>query len=191
MKKLESLGAVTHTHDNMEIISIPLSGTLEHSDSLGNRGTIEPNEIQVMSAGTGVKHSEYNASEVDPVEFLQIWVLPNERDVTPSYDQIQIDPADRKNKLQQIVSPNPEDAGTWIHQKAWFHLADLEQGKEISYTLQNRKNGVYIFLLEGQLDILGEVLERRDALAVMDITEVSFIAREDASILLIEVPLVI
>lgn len=184
-------GFGTHPHDNMEIISIPLSGTLEHSDSLGNRGTIEPNEIQVMSAGTGVKHSEYNASEVDPVEFLQIWVLPNERDVTPRYDQIQIDPADRKNKLQQIVSPNPEDAGTWIHQKAWFHLADLEQGKEISYTLQNRKNGVYIFLLEGQLDILGEVLERRDALAVMDITEVSFIAREDASILLIEVPLVI
>lgn len=140
-------GFGTHPHDNMEIISIPLSGTLEHSDSLGNRGTIEPNEIQVMSAGTGVKHSEYNASEVDPVEFLQIWVLPNERDVTPRYDQIQIDPADRKNKLQQIVSPNPEDAGTWIHQKAWFHLADLEQGKEISYTLQNRKNGVYIFPL--------------------------------------------
>lgn len=184
-------GFGTHPHDNMEIISIPLSGALEHSDSLGNRGTIEPNEIQVMSAGTGVKHSEYNASEVDPVKFLQIWVLPNTRDVAPRYDQIRINPADRKNKLQQIVSPNPDDAGTWIHQKAWFHLADLERGREICYTLQSRKNGVYVFLLEGQLEILGEVLERRDALAVMDTAEVSFTSREDASILLMEVPLVI
>lgn len=180
-----------HPHDNMEIISIPLSGILEHSDSLGNRGTIEPNEIQVMSAGTGVKHSEYNGSEVDPVEFLQIWISPHTRDVTPRYDQIRIHPADRENKLQQIVSPSPDDAGTWIHQNAWLLLADLQQGKSVEYSLKNNKNGVYIFLLEGQIEVLDEVLERRDAIAINDNKEVSITASQDASLLLIEVAMVI
>lgn len=184
-------GFGTHPHDNMEIISIPLSGTLEHNDSMGNRGTIVPNEIQVMSAGTGVKHSEYNASKVDPVEFLQIWIFPHTRDVTPRYDQIRVDPADRKNKLQQIVSPHPEDEGTWIHQNAWFHLTDLEPNKAVTYQLKNNKNGVYIFLLEGQIEVLDEILDRRDAIATIDNEEISITARQESSLLLIEVPMVI
>lgn len=184
-------GFGTHPHDNMEIISIPLSGTLEHNDSMGNRGTIVPNEIQVMSAGTGVKHSEYNASKVDPVEFLQIWIFPHTRDVTPRYDQIRVDPADRKNKLQQIVSPHPEDEGTWIHQNAWFHLTDLEPNKAVTYRLKNNKNGVYIFLLEGQIEVLDEILDRRDAIATIDNEEISITARQESSLLLIEVPMVI
>lgn len=184
-------GFGTHPHDNMEIISIPLSGTLEHNDSMGNRGTIVPNEIQVMSAGTGVKHSEYNASKVDPVEFLQIWIIPHTRDVTPRYDQIRVDPADRKNKLQQIVSPHPEDEGTWIHQNAWFHLTDLEPNKAVTYRLKNNKNGVYIFLLEGQIEVLDEILDRRDAIATIDNEEISITARQESSLLLIEVPMVI
>lgn len=184
-------GFGTHPHDNMEIISIPLSGTLEHNDSMGNRGTIVPNEIQVMSAGTGVKHSEYNASKVDPVEFLQIWVFPHTRDVTPRYDQIRVDPADRKNKLQQIVSPHPEDEGTWIHQNAWFHLTDLEPNKAVTYRLKNNKNGVYIFLLEGQIEVLDEILDRRDAIATIDNEEISITARQESSLLLMEVPMVI
>lgn len=184
-------GFGTHPHDNMEIISIPLSGTLEHNDSMGNRGTIVPNEIQVMSAGTGVKHSEYNASKVDPVEFLQIWIFPHTRYVTPRYDQIRVDPADRKNKLQQIVSPHPEDEGTWIHQNAWFHLTDLEPNKAVTYRLKNNKNGVYIFLLEGQIEVLDEILDRRDAIATIDNEEISITARQESSLLLIEVPMVI
>lgn len=184
-------GFGTHPHDNMEIISIPLSGTLEHNDSMGNRGTIVPNEIQVMSAGTGVKHSEYNASKVDPVEFLQIWIFPHTRDVTPRYDQIRVDPADRKNKLQQIVSPHPEDEGTWIHQNAWFHLTDLEPNKAVTYRLKNNKNGVYIFLLEGQIEVLDEILDRRDAIATIDNEEISITARQESSLLLIEVSMVI
>ena len=184
-------GFGTHPHDNMEIISIPLSGTLEHNDSMGNRGTIVPNEIQVMSAGTGVKHSEYNASKVDPVEFLQIWIFPYTRDVTPRYDQIRVDPADRKNKLQQIISPHPEDEGTWIHQNAWFHLTDLEPNKAVTYRLKNNKNGVYIFLLEGQIEVLAEILDRRDAIATIDNEEISITARQESSLLLIEVPMVI
>lgn len=184
-------GFGTHPHDNMEIISIPLSGTLEHNDSMGNRGTIVPNEIQVMSAGTGVKHSEYNASKVDPVEFLQIWIFPHTRDVTPRYDQIRVDPADRKNKLQQIVSPHPEDEGTWIHQNAWFHLTDLEPNKAVTYRLKNNKNGVYIFLLEGQIEVLDEILDRRDAIATIDNEEISITARQESSLLLIEAPMVI
>src|SRR5690606_9192891 len=184
-------GFGTHPHDNMEIISIPLSGTLEHNDSMGNRGTIVPNEIQVMSAGTGVKHSEYNASKVDPVEFLQIWIFPHTRDVTPRYDQIRVDPADRKNKLQQIVSPHPEDEGTWIHQNAWFQLTDLEPNKAVTYRLKNNKNGVYIFLLEGQIEVLDEILDRRDAIATIDNEEISITARQESSLLLIEVPMVI
>lgn len=179
-----------HPHSNMEIISIPLEGTLAHGDSMGNEGTIQPNEIQVMSAGTGVAHSEFNGSETDPVRFLQIWLFPNQENVTPRYDQITIDPADRKNKLQQIISPNPEDEGSWIHQDAWFHLTDLDAGNEVVYTLKGEGTGVYIFLLEGKLEVAGEKLSRRDAIGVTDAQEIVLKASQNASVLIMEVPMV-
>ena len=179
-----------HPHDNMEIISIPLEGTLAHGDSMGNKGTIQPNEIQVMSAGTGVTHSEFNANEIDPVKFLQIWLFPNKQNVNPRYDQIKINPADRKNRFQQVISPNEEDEGTWIHQDAWFHLTDLDKGKEVEYVFKGVNTGVYIFLLEGEIEILGETLERRDAIGVTDINNVVIHATQHASVLLMEVPMV-
>lgn len=179
-----------HPHSNMEIISIPLEGTLAHSDSMGNEGTIQPNEIQVMSAGTGVAHSEFNGSEVDPVKFLQIWLFPNKENVTPRYDQIKIDPADRKNKLQQVISPNPDGEGTWIHQDAWFHLADLDAGNAVEYALKGEGTGVYIFLLEGQLEVANETLERRDAIGITDLSSITLTAKENASVLIMEVPMV-
>src|SRR5690606_27686425 len=178
-----------HPHNDMEIISIPLEGTLVHQDSMGNRGTIRPNEIQVMSAGTGVHHSEFNGSADHAVRFLQIWVLPDEQQVKPRYDQITLDPEDRKNKFQQVVSPNPDDEGTWIHQQAWFHLADLEEGITVDYTLKDSTNGIYVFVLEGSVGIAREVLERRDAIGITGITAASFQAETATSLLVIEVPM--
>ncbi|MFZ4863685.1 pirin family protein [Sphingobacterium sp. Mn56C] len=178
-----------HPHDNMEIISIPLEGKLAHQDSMGNDGTISVNEIQVMSAGTGVQHSEFNASEVDPVKFLQIWLFPNKQNVTPRYDQIQLDPADRKNKFQQVISPNPDDAGTWIHQDAWFHLLELDAQRSLTYNFKKSGNGLFVFVLEGEAEIAGELLERRDALGITDTDTVEISTHKDSFVLFIEVPM--
>jgi len=178
-----------HPHHDMEIISIPLEGELVHQDSMGNRGTIRPNEIQVMSAGTGVHHSEFNGSADHAVRFLQIWILPNEQQVTPRYDQVTLDPEDRKNKFQQVVSPDPDDDGTWVHQQTWFHLADLEEGVAVDYRLKDSTNGIYVFVLEGSVSVAGEVLERRDAIGITDVTTASFQAKTATSLLLIEVPI--
>lgn len=180
-----------HPHNNMEIISIPLEGKLAHQDSMGNRGTIRPDEIQVMSAGTGVQHSEFNGSAEDAARFLQIWVLPDEQEVTPRYDQITLNPTDRKNKFQQIVSPDPGDEGTWVHQQAWFHLADLDEAQAVDYTLKVPTNGIYVFVLEGEVDVSGNLLERRDAIGITDVTTVEFLAKTPASLLLIEVPMLV
>src|SRR5690606_27216546 len=168
-----------HPHANMEIISIPLEGKLAHGDSMGNNGTIEANEIQVMSAGIGVTHSEFNGSDTDPVKFLQIWLFPKTENVTPRYDQIRVDPADRKNRLQQVISPNPDDEGTWIHQDAWFHLSDLDEGKSVTYSLKGEGTGVYIFLLEGELEVAGEKLNRRDAIGITDVKDITLSAQQD------------
>ncbi|TCV05368.1 hypothetical protein EDC17_10748 [Sphingobacterium alimentarium] len=178
-----------HPHANMEIISIPLEGKLAHGDSMGNNGTIEANEIQVMSAGIGVTHSEFNGSDTDPVKFLQIWLFPKTENVTPRYDQIRVDPADRKNRLQQVISPNPDDEGTWIHQDAWFHLSDLDEGKSVTYSLKGEGTGVYIFLLEGELEVAGEKLNRRDAIGITDVKDITLSAQQDASVLIMEVPM--
>lgn len=179
-----------HPHDNMEIISIPLAGELAHQDSMGNSGTIRPNEIQVMSAGTGIQHSEFNGSETEPVKFLQIWLFPNQQNVTPRYDQIGIDPESRRNHLQQIVSPNPNDDGAWIHQDAWFHLVDLDEGKAVDYTLKNEGNGVFVFVLEGDALIEGEDLSHRDAVGITDTNQITISAKTNSSLLLIEVPMI-
>src|ERR1700741_951311 len=154
------MGFGTHPHDNMEIISIPLSGDLEHKDSMGNTTVIRHGDIQVMSAETGVSHSEYNKNKDKEVKFLQIWIIPDKKNVTPRYDQITLDPGDRKNKLQQVLSPDKNDAGVWINQHAWFHMANLDAEKELTYTLKDAANGVYFFVLEGNLTVGDQVLEK-------------------------------
>ena len=185
------MGFGTHPHDNMEIISIPLSGDLEHKDSMGNTTVIRNGDIQVMSAGTGIKHSEYNKNQGAEVRFLQIWVFPDKKDVTPRYDQIALNAADRKNKLQQILSPNPDDAGVWIHQQAWFHLADFDQNHEEVYRFKKSGNGLYIFNLSGSLIVNGQNLGTRDGLGIWDTDEVTIKAGSQAEFLLMEVPMAV
>lgn len=178
-----------HPHDNMEIISIPLDGDLEHKDSMGNTFTIKKDDVQVMSAGTGVFHSEKNKNADAEVKFLQIWVYPNQKNVTPRYDQLAFDAKNRRNVWQQIVSPNADDAGVWIHQNAWFHLSDIDKQKELQYTLKDLKNGAYLFVLDGKVEIDGQMLERRDGIAITETENFNLKAIENAEVLLMEVPL--
>jgi redox-sensitive bicupin YhaK (pirin superfamily) len=183
-------GFGTHPHDNMEIISIPLEGDLEHKDSMGNVTVIRNGDIQVMSAGTGIQHSEYNKNIDKTVKFLQIWVFPNKRNVTPRYDQITLNLADRKNKLQQILSPNPDDAGVWIHQNAWFHLGTLDKGFKTEYKIKGGSgNGVYAFVLSGNVSINGQALNARDGLGIWDVAKLDIQADTNAELLLMEVPM--
>jgi redox-sensitive bicupin YhaK (pirin superfamily) len=186
------MGFGLHPHDNMEIISIPLEGDLEHQDSMGNHTVIQHGDIQVMSAGTGIKHSEYNKNKDKPVKFLQIWVIPNKKDVTPRYDQITLDPKDRINTLQQVLSPNSEDPGVWIHQDAWFHIGKFDQGFQTQYNVKKVGNGMYAFVLYGQFELAGQQLNERDALGITDFNQFELKAlTPDAEILLMEIPMVI
>ncbi len=182
-------GFGTHPHDNMEIISIPLSGDLEHKDSMGNVAIIRQGDVQAMSAGTGIFHSEYNKNTDQPVEFLQIWVFPNRRNIVPSYSQITLDPARLKNRLEQIVSPSSDDAGVRIQQDAWFHLGRLEAGTQLGYSLKKAGNGVYAFLLEGQATLAGQLLQARDGLGIWETDQVSIQAETASYLLLMEVPM--
>ncbi|MEZ4798345.1 MAG: pirin family protein [Flavobacteriales bacterium] len=161
-------GFSRHPHDNMEIISIPLEGKLVHKDSMGNEQVIEEGEIQVMSAGTGIFHSEMNGDSHATAKFLQIWVFPNQQNVTPRYDQIKLDAAN-KNEFQQVLSPSPDDAGVWIHQNAWFDIGNLEKDFSIEHQLRAPStNGVYAFVLSGSATIEGESLHERDAIGIWE-----------------------
>lgn len=183
-------GFPTHPHDNMEIITIPLEGALEHKDTLGSHGVIESGDVQVMSAGTGIQHSEFNHNKDQRLNLLQIWVFPNKRNVTPRYDQISMGVTERENKLQQIVSPNPDDNGVWIHQNAWFNIGRFDAGKGTTYQLHAPDtNGVYAFLISGRVTLNGQELGPRDAMGVWDTDSISFTADERAEILLLEVPM--
>lgn len=183
------MGFGKHPHDNMEIISIPLEGDLEHKDSMGNTTVIKQGDIQVMSAGTGIFHSEYNKNQDKEVKFLQIWVIPNQKNVAPRYDQITLNPSDLKNQLSQILSPNQGDAGVWVHQNAWFHLGTFDTGKEASYELKDPNNGVYAFVLEGDLTIDDQKLNKRDGLGILDTDSIKITANSPSKILLMEVPM--
>ncbi len=186
----EAKGFGTHPHRDMEIISIPLEGDLEHKDSMGTTAVIKQGDIQVMSAGTGIMHSEYNANKDKPVKFLQIWVIPKKKGVIPRYDQITLNLEDRKNQLQQVLSPNPDDSGVWIHQDAWFNMTSLEKGKSLEYQLNDpENNGVYAFIIEGQANINGQALEKRDGFGIWDVKELEITADSNAEILLMEVPM--
>ncbi|OIQ15347.1 MAG: hypothetical protein BM557_11805 [Flavobacterium sp. MedPE-SWcel] len=189
-KVSESMGFGTHPHKDMEIVSIPLEGDLKHKDNMGNETIIKSGDIQVMSAGTGVMHSEYNNSPDKAVKFLQIWVFPNKNSVTPRYDQITLDVTDRQNKMQQILSPNSEDTGVWIHQDAWFNMTSLENGKVLTYTLKDsEKNGVYVFVLKGDVTINNQSLNTRDGFGVWDTNNLNIKADSNTELLLMEVPM--
>lgn len=184
------MGFDTHPHQDMEIISIPMEGDLEHKDSMGNTAVIKSGDIQVLSAGTGITHSEYNKNKDKNVKFLQIWVFPNRRNVAPRYDQITLNVADRKNKFQQILSPNPDDSGVWIHQDAWFSMTNLDKGKELNYRLNKpERNGVYAFVLNGNATINNQPLNKRDGFGVWNIEQLNIKADTNAEILLMEVPM--
>jgi quercetin 2,3-dioxygenase len=183
------MGFGTHPHDNMEIISIPLEGDLEHKDSMGNVTVIRKGDVQVMSAGTGVKHSEYNRNKGEAVKFLQIWVFPNKRNVTPRYDQITLDQAKSKNQLQQILSPNADDDGVWIHQDAWFHLGNLEKGRKLEYKIKKKGNGVYIFVLKGDVTVNEQALNTRDGYGIWNTDSFSLTADSDGEVLVMELPM--
>lgn len=181
------MGFGAHPHDNMEIISIPLSGDLAHKDSIGSQEIIKQGDIQVMSAGTGITHSEYNSSTENEVKFLQIWVFPNKFEVEPRYDQMTF--PDVRNELVQIISPNQDDAGLWIHQDAWFHLGKVDAGFETNYEIKNPENGLYIFIIEGDVTIDELTLNKRDAVGITNTESVSIKASSNAEILLMEVPM--
>ena len=174
----------------MEIITIPLAGELRHRDSMGNTAVIHAGEIQVMSAGTGIQHSEFNSSSDTTLNLLQIWIFPNKRNVIPRYDQQILNVADRHNKLQQILSPNSDDEGVWIYQNAWFHLGKFDKDFETSYALKQKGNGIYAFLISGDITINGQLLNTRDGLGILD-TDILNIKAEspDTEVLLMEVPI--
>ncbi|WP_276482797.1 pirin family protein [Paraflavitalea pollutisoli] len=179
-----------HPHDNMEIISIPLSGALEHRDNLGNTKVVGEGEVQVMSTGTGVFHSEYNHNAEEEARFLQIWVFPKELNITPQYDQVTLDQAKMNNRFLPIIAPAPNKEGTSIHQDAWFNLGVFDAGRQETYTVNEPGHGVYAFVIDGSFTIDGHRLDQRDALAIEGAASVNIIAESDkARLLLIEVPM--
>lgn len=183
------MGFGTHPHDNMEIITIPLEGDLAHKDSMGNESVIKNGDVQVMSAGTGIMHSEFNPNHDQQTKLFQIWVFPNKRNVTPRYQQISLNLEDRTNTFQQILSPNPDDDGVWIHQDAWFHLGKFTKDSTEKYTIKKEGNGVYVMVVSGKAIINGQELKQRDALGVWDTNSFDIEMSANTEILLLEVPM--
>lgn len=182
-------GFPTHPHDNMEIVTIPFSGALQHKDSTGGNGVIKAGDIQIMSAGSGVQHSEFNASATDPVTLFQVWVFPKERNIKPRYDQRNFDTSDRQNKWQTVVSPLDSDQALWINQDARFALTNLDAGKEISYSTAFKENGVFLVVINGSVLVDGKQLNKRDALGISETDSFSIAASADAELLAIEIPM--
>jgi redox-sensitive bicupin YhaK (pirin superfamily) len=183
------MGFGTHPHDNMEIITIPFEGALEHKDSMGTSSIIKAGDVQVMSAGTGITHSEFNHYKDKPVTLFQIWLFPNRKDVEPRYQQITLDVNERKNRLQQVLSPNPDDEGVWIHQNAWFFMGNWDKDHTETYKLKDNRNGVYLMVISGSVEVNGQVLDNRDAMGISEVSELSIKALSDAEILLMDIPM--
>jgi quercetin 2,3-dioxygenase len=182
-------GFGTHPHDNMEIISIPLEGDLEHKDSMGNIAVIKEGDVQVLSAGTGITHSEYNKNKDKNVKFLQIWVFPNKKNVIPRYDQISIRDIEKENEFYQVLSPNKNDQGVWVNQDAWFHLGKFSKGKSDEYKVKKLGNGVYTFVLDGEIEVNGEKLSKRDGMGIWGVDSIQVKATQNARVLLMDVPM--
>jgi quercetin 2,3-dioxygenase len=182
-------GFPAHPHDNMEIVTIPFTGALQHKDSTGGQGVIKAGDVQIMSAGSGVQHSEFNASATDPVTLFQIWVFPKERNITPRYDQRTFDINERINKWQTVVSPIEADNALWINQNAKFSLTKLEAGKTIDYTNAFKNNGVFLVNISGNVTVADVVLDKRDAVGISETEKFTVTATEDTELLAIEVPM--
>ena len=183
------MGFGTHPHDNMEIVTIPLKGDLEHKDSMGNSAVIREGDIQVMSAGTGVQHSEYNNSPDKEINLFQLWLFPNKQNVKPRYDQLPIRSLHQKNEFFQILSPSANDQGVWIHQDAWMHILDADQGQSFDYVLQSPENGVYLIVIEGEVEVDNQTLFRRDAIGIWETDKLTIKTKTDAELLLVQVPM--
>jgi redox-sensitive bicupin YhaK (pirin superfamily) len=183
------MGFGTHPHDNMEIVTIPLEGELAHKDSMGSKQVLRAGEVQIMSAGSGITHSEFNNSKTQRINLLQIWVFPKLRNIEPRYDQKKFDATERWNKFQTVVSPEQTDGALWINQDAFFSLAGIDSGKTLTYTIQHKGNGVYLFVIKGAVETAGEKLNKRDAVGIEDAEELDITAAEDSEILVIEVPI--
>ena len=183
------MGFGTHPHDNMEIITIPLEGDLAHKDSMGNGTTIKSGDIQVMSAGTGIQHSEFNPNNNHHTKLFQIWLFPKYRNVAPRYQQITLDKSLEKNDFAQILSPNPDDAGVWIHQDAWFYLSDFDNGFSKKLALKKGGNGFYVINIEGEIEVNGEKIEKRDAIGIWETNEIVIKANSNAKFLVMEIPM--
>jgi quercetin 2,3-dioxygenase len=182
-------GFPTHPHDNMEIVTIPLTGSLAHKDSTGGQGIIVAGDVQIMSAGSGVRHSEFNASATEEVNLLQVWVFPKEKNITPRYDQQTFDMTDRKNNWQVVVSPDEADGGMWINQDARFALTSLEKNSSRLYKNKFSGNGMYLFVIDGSVSIGNTALGKRDAIGIYETDEIDIKAGENSELLLIEIPL--
>ena len=184
-----SMGFGTHPHDNMEIITIPLAGAIKHKDSSGGEGVIESGDVQIMSAGSGIRHSEYNASHYDMLNLLQIWIFPKEQNIAPRYEQKTYFADERVNKFQTVVSPEKSDASLWINQDAWLSLAEIEEGEKVDYQVHKAGNGVYAFVIDGNATIADAELNKRDALGITDADAIAVEAKSKTSLLMIEVPM--
>jgi quercetin 2,3-dioxygenase len=183
------MGFGTHPHDNMEIITIPLEGDLAHKDSMGNTATIKTGDVQVMSAGTGIQHSEFNPNHDLHTKLFQIWLFPKIRNVEPRYQQITLNAKEQKNDFAQILSPNADDEGVWIYQDAWFYLSDFDAGFSKTYQLKKAGNGMYLFVISGTITVDGQELETRDGLGITDFETLDIKATTDAKFLLMEIPM--
>ena len=183
------MGFGTHPHNDMEIITIPLKGDLEHKDSMGYSEVIKEGDIQVLSAGTGIQHSEYNKNSDRPINLLQIWVFPEKKGVKPRYDQLSLKNLKKEDEFYQILSPNADDQGVWIHQNSWMHMGEFTHDKEHVYQLKDKRNGVYIFVIEGGAFVDSQNLQKRDALGVWETESIEIKAEKNSKILLIEVPM--
>jgi len=185
-----AMGFGTHSHMNMEIITIPLVGQLEHRDNLGHAQIINSNEVQVMSAGTGIFHSEHNPSEEESVSLLQLWIIPRSNDLEPRYGLQEFDDSQRLNKFQQVVGPDNKLLKTWINQDAWLYLANMTNGNALVYNLNKpKKNGVFLFVIDGSASVGSINLSKRDAIGISDAQSVNIVATENANILVVEIPM--
>jgi redox-sensitive bicupin YhaK (pirin superfamily) len=185
------MGFGTHPHDNMEIITIPISGDLAHKDSMGNSEIIKEGEIQVMSAGKGITHSEFNPNRDKEAKILQIWLFPNKQKVTPRYDQISLKNIEELNKFYQILSPNPNDEGVWIHQDAWFHIGKFDKEISTNYEIKKKGNGAYFFVIQGDIEINGQKLSERDGFGIWDVDSVEVKVNEKSKVLVMDVPMAV